>query len=203
MPTRAFKIYQRKRVININVNIFVAGLISIALTKFPIHWISLWIGEDRKFLISVIAYVLDTIMDVFVYYGLHWIANHWNPHGHHPEIDQRSKYRKFAREATRVQAERAALVPVFMLIAMGGMWALQKFADVRASWAFVIAFIAAMLVTRVIHTIWGYHTGTFKDDHPDDGTDLDGTDIIDDTDPDTDPAGPDEKSQSSSHSERP
>lgn len=165
MPKRAFKLYQRKRIVNINVNILVAGLISIALTKFPIHWISIWIGEDKKFLISVIAYILDTIMDVFVYYALHWFANHWNPRGHHPEIDQRSKYKKFAKEATRVQAERAALVPVFMLVAMGGMWALQKYGDIRASWAFVFAFIAAMLVTRVIHTIWGYRTGTF-DDNP-------------------------------------
>tara|TARA_R110000737_G_scaffold2923_8_gene8786 strand:- start:44804 stop:45394 length:591 start_codon:yes stop_codon:yes gene_type:complete len=163
MPKRVFKLYQRKRIINVNVNILAAGLISIALTKYPIHWISLWIGEDKRFLISVIAYVLDTIMDVCVYYGLHWIANHWNPHGHHPEIDQRSKYKNFAREATRVQAERAALVPVFMLVAMGGMWALQKYAEIRASWSFVFAFIAAMLVTRVIHTVWGYRTGTFQD----------------------------------------
>ncbi len=163
MPKRVFKLYQRKRLVNINANIIAAGLISIALTKLPIHWISGMIGEEKKLLISIIAYVLDTVMDVFVYYALHWVANHWNPHGHHPEIDQRSKLKQFAREATRVQAERVALVPVFMVLSMGGMWSLQKFADISASWSFVIAFVSAMLITRVIHTIWGIKTGTFKD----------------------------------------
>lgn len=179
MPKRVFKLYQRKRVININVNILAAGLISIALTKFPIHWISAWIGEDQKFYISVIAYALDTTMDFLVYFALHWLANHWNPHGHHPETDQKTKLKKFAKEATRVQAERIALVPVFMLLSMGGMYALQRFAEISASWSFVIAFISAMLVTRVIHTIWGFKTGTFKDnplaDASDDSNAIDNT----------------------------
>jgi len=163
MPKRAFKFYQRKRVVNINLNILAAGLLSIAITKFPVMFISNWIGSEHKFWISVIAYVLDTTIDVILYYGLHWLANQWNPRGNLPKKSDRPKHRKFLQDATRIQAERMALVPIFMLVAMGGMWALQHYMHVSASWAFVYAFVAAMLCTRVIHTFWGYRSGTFKD----------------------------------------
>lgn len=163
MPQRVFKFYQRKRVVNINLNILAAGFIAIALAKLPVMYISVWIGPDHKFLISVIAYAIDTVFDVLVYYALHWIANHWNPQGHLPKHDDRPKSRRFMHDATRVQAERMALVPIFMLIAMGGMWALQKFAAITASWAFVYAFASAMIATRILHTLWGYRSGTFRD----------------------------------------
>ena len=163
MPSRVFKYYQRKRVVNININILAAGFISIAIAKYPVFLIGEWIGTQHKFLISVIAYVLDMVIDVAVYYALHWFANHWNPQGHLPESDDRPKSRKFLHDATRIQAERAALVPLFMLVSMGGMWALQKFYHITHSWAFVFAFVAAMIVTRIAHTFWGYQSGTFKD----------------------------------------
>lgn len=163
MPRRVFKFYQRKRVVNINLNILAAGFISIAIAKYPVYLIGEWIGPEHKFLISVIAYVLDTAIDVCMYYGLHWIANHWNPRGNLPKDNTLPKSRKFMQDATRVQAERLALVPIFMLVSMGGMWALQHFYHITHSWAFVFAFVAAMIVTRVIHTFWGYQSGTFKD----------------------------------------
>lgn len=163
MPQRVFHFYQRKRVVNINLNILAAGFIAIALAKLPVMYISEWIGPNHKLLISVIAYAIDMVLDVLVYYALHWVANHWKPNGHHPQSDHRTRTRRFLHDATRVQAERAALVPLFALIALGGMWALQKYAEVSASWAFVFAFTTAMLTTRVVHTFWGYRSGTFKD----------------------------------------
>ncbi len=163
MPRRVFKYYQRKRVVNINLNILAAGFISIAIAKYPVFLIGEWIGPEQKFLISVIAYVLDTTIDVCMYYGLHWIANHWNPRGNLPKDNTLPKSRKFMQDATRVQAERLALVPIFMLVSMGGMWALQHFYEISHSWAFVFAFVAAMFVTRIVHTFWGYQSGTFKD----------------------------------------
>lgn len=163
MPQRVFQFYQRKRVVNINLNILAAGFIAIALAKLPIMYISDWIGPNHKLLIIGIAYALDTVLDVLVYYALHWVANHWNPNGHHPKSEHKPRTRRFLHDATRVQAERAALVPLFAIIAMGGMWALQEYGIASASWAFVFAFAAAMLATRVVHTFWGYRSGTFKD----------------------------------------
>lgn len=163
MRGRAFKLYQRKRVVNININMLMAGFLAIALTKLPVKWIGDWIGPEHKLVISIIAYGLETIFDVVVYYGLHWVANHWNPQGHLPKRGKRPKSRRFVQDATRLQAERMALVPIYILIGPGGMWALQRFAGIQHSWAFVIAFVCAIITTRIIHTLWGLRTGTFKD----------------------------------------
>ena len=173
MPKRAFKFYQRKRVVNINVNVFLAGLLSIILAKYPIILISEYIGTEHKFKISVIAYVLDTTIDIALYFGLHWIANHWRPleqSGIADKLttpkDKRSK--NFLLDVGRVQAERIALVPIFAFISMGGMWSLLHYTTFTTGWAFVTSFIAAMIVTRILHTIWGYQTGLFdqQHDHP-------------------------------------
>ncbi|MCA9302753.1 MAG: hypothetical protein KC996_01375 [Phycisphaerales bacterium] len=166
MPGRAFKLYQRKRVVNINVNVFVAGVVSITLAKYPVMVISGFIGHEHKLLISVLAYVIDTTIDILMYFGLHWVANHWRPSGSvedAAEDAQPEKKRKFWVDVAMVQAERIALVPIFALMAISGTWALQHFGKIRPDWAFVWAFLCAMVVTRVLHTIWGYRTGTFRD----------------------------------------
>lgn len=168
MPKRAFHLYQRKRVVNINVNVFVAGLLSIAIAKYPIMLLSEMIGHEHKFKLSVLAYVIDTVIDVGLYFGLHWIANHWRPIKKTKLVNtlttpEDSRTSNFLVDVAKVQAERFALVPIFALIAMGGMWALQHYSNFKPDWAFVVSFIAAMLVTRVIHTVWGYRSGTFLD----------------------------------------
>lgn len=168
MPKRAFQLYQRKRVININVNVFLAGILSIALAKYPIMIFSGMIGHEHKLAISIMAYVIDTLIDVLLYFGLHWIANHWRPLKETHLVDKLttpadSRTKNFLIDVGKVQAERIALVPIFAAIAISGMWALQHFAGFKPNWAFVIAFIVAMIITRVIHTVWGLRSGTFKD----------------------------------------
>ena len=168
MPKRAFNLYQRKRVININVNVFLAGILSIALAKYPIMVLSGMIGHEHKLAISIMAYVIDTLIDVSLYFGLHWIANHWRPLKETHLVDKlttpaESRTKNFLVDVGKVQAERIALVPIFAAIAISGMWALQHFAEFKPNWAFVIAFIVAMIITRVIHTVWGLRSGTFKD----------------------------------------
>lgn len=169
MPRRAFRLYQRKRVVNINVNVFVAGVVSIALAKYPVMLISAWIGHEHKLLISVLAYVIDTTIDILMYFGLHWIANHWRPSWvavSAPSVRENEKptqQRSFWVDVALVQAERIALVPIFALMAISGTWAFQHFGELTPSWAFVWAFLIAMVITRILHTIWGYKTGTFRD----------------------------------------
>jgi len=197
MPQRAFKFYQRKRVVNINLNILAAGLIAILIIKLPVMMISKWIGPEHQLLISIIAYILDTIVDVMVYYALHWVANHWNPRGNLPNKTKRPKSRKFVRDATRIQAERMALIPIFMLISIGGMWALQEYYSILASWALIYAFLTAMITTRIIHTFWGYRSGTFKD-HVDFVIDDDiqiGRDLSAEAEAEPKPTTPDEVSR--------
>lgn len=168
MPRRLVRFYQRSRLLNINLNLVLAGLIAIALAKFPIMLISDWLGRDQKLLITLIAYALDTVLDVAAYFGLHWVANHWKPsalHGKGPRPEVPAHRKNFLMDAGRVQAERLILVPVFAAVSMGMMYSLQKYGGVSASWAFVYSFVTAILVTRTLHTISGIWTGTFKGDH--------------------------------------
>ncbi len=168
MPRQLVRFYQRSRLLNINLNLVLAGFIAIALAKFPIKFISEWLGPEHKALITLIAYGIDTMFDVAVYFGLHWIANHWKPssvHGKGPKPERPAHRKNFLKDAGRVQAERMVLVPVFAAVSMGMMYSLQKYADVTASWAFVYSFVTAILVTRTLHTISGIWTGTFRGDH--------------------------------------
>ena len=61
-----------------------------------------------------------------------------------------------------MQFERAILSPVYYLTAMGIMYALQASGRPYGE-SFVVGFVAGIVVTRTIHTIWGVRTGTFRD----------------------------------------
>lgn len=161
MPQRLFDLYQRKRVININANILGSGLLAVVVAKYPVHLIGEWIGEEHPFWITVAAGAIDMVVDVLLYYALHWIANHWSP----PWKKARNAEppRSFLHDASLIQFERALLSPIYYLIAMGLMWYLHKHAGIAHSWAFVFAFVTGLLVTRVIHTAWGLKSGRFVD----------------------------------------
>jgi hypothetical protein len=161
MLDRFFQLYQTKRVVNINVNVTLAGLVAILIAKWPVKFVADWIGEDRIFLNSLAAYFIDMVVDFMVYFSLHWLANHWKP-GKPAPID-RARLVHFAQDTLAVQAERIVLVPVFALLAIGGMTLLQHRTDLAPEWAFVVTYLVAILVTRVLHTVIGYRTGTFDD----------------------------------------
>ncbi|GIW73543.1 MAG: hypothetical protein KatS3mg103_0065 [Phycisphaerales bacterium] len=167
MPRRLVRFYQQSRLLNINLNLVLAGFLAIALAKYPVMLVERWLA-GHALLITVIAYAIDTTFDVAAYFGLHWVANHWKPravHGRDEPPPLPKHRRNFLLDAGRVQAERLVLVPVFAAVSMGMMYGLQKYAGVPASWAFVYGFATAIVVTRTLHTISGIWTGTFKSDH--------------------------------------
>ena len=172
MPGRLFRLYQRKRIININVNAVVAGLLAIALAMYPVRWIGDLFEKDQAFLKSLGAYGIDSIFDVAVYFALHWVANHWNPLKPKSQQDirhQKASKPNYLRDVATVQAERLALVPVFAAVSIGGMWALQRFVGWDSGGmlklAFVMSFITGIVTTRILHTFLGLWTGTFVDHH--------------------------------------
>lgn len=161
MPGRAFRFYQRHRIVNVNLNIVGAGLLAVLLAKWPVHVVTGWVGEEHKFANSVIAAFLDGIADILIYFMLHWVANHWRPLSPRHEHDEPDAPGAFWKNATLVQFERLTLTPAFYVIAIGGMWGLQH-AGFGASWAFVLSFSVGLIVTRVMHTWWGLRTGRFE-----------------------------------------
>lgn len=168
MPARLFRLYQRKRVININANIIAAGIGStiivvglIWLLKHPLgcHWPT-W-GY------TAFSLVADLVLDVSIFAMLHWVANHWRP------LDGKTAHEKLQlgaaapphlEDAAKVQLERAVLSPLYYLIAVVGTEWLQR-VGVHPAGAVSIAYPAGLLVTRTLHTVWGLRTGTFDDHH--------------------------------------
>lgn len=161
MPQRFFDLYQRKRVININANIIAGGLLAVLIAKYPVHLIGNALEETHPNLIPLAAGAVDMVVDVLLYYALHWLANHWSPPWKRSQ-HARPK-RSFFRDASLIQFERAILSPIYYLIAMSLMWYLHRVQGVAHSWAFFYAFASGLLVTRVIHTAWGLKTGRFVD----------------------------------------
>ena len=162
MFERLFEIYQRKRIVNINTNIVAAGLLAIVIAKWPVTVVGNWIGADEHpFLVTLAAGGIDLVVDVASYFVLHWLANHWKPlrKGARP----RGSTRSFLKDALLIQFERTMLSPVYYTTAMGLMYTLQEAVEVSHGWAFVIGFTTGIMVTRVVHTIWGLKTGRFAD----------------------------------------
>ena len=108
------------------------------------------------------------LFDVTLYYMLHWVANHWRPVRGRTDAERRALEAKpapFIKDATVVQIERALLSPLYYIIAGGLMHGLQVWWKLGPSVAFAIAFPCGLLVTRVLHTLWGLKTGRFRDHH--------------------------------------
>lgn len=159
MPGRLFQLYQNSRLINVNVNIVTAGVLAIVIAKFPVMLVGDLIGAERKLAITIAAGLIDVVVDVTIYYALHWIANHYRPRSRRGEPS--NSHRSFFKDATLIQFERAILSPLYYVTAMGLMYVLQV-KGVPHGWAFVIGFLTGIIVTRVVHTIWGLKTGRFK-----------------------------------------
>jgi len=174
MPLRLFDLYQRKRIININANIITSGLLAIVLSKYPVLWVGRFIGTDHPMRITIAAGVIDMIVDVFMYYALHWMANHWKPswkknapNKNAPQPGSKADTMTFMRDASLIQFERVLLSPLYYAVAMGLMYGLQTgTTHMDHSWAFVIGFTSGIVVTRIVHTIWGLRTGLFRDTTP-------------------------------------
>lgn len=164
---RWFRFYQRYRILNVNANIVLAGFLAILVAKWPVQWVSNWIGEGRDVLKVVAAAAIDGIADILIYFVLHWLANHWRPFKSKSEREAallEKRRGKFLKHATVIQFERYALFPVFYLVAMGGMYMLMQ-TGMREGWAFALGFAAAIFTTRVLHTTYWLKTGRFNEDY--------------------------------------
>jgi len=165
LQNRAFSLYQRRRVVNINVNVVASGMLAIVLAKGPVMLIGNLIPDEHDLLFTLVATLIDGAFDICLYYGFHWYTNH-----RLPLLKNRGKpgrtgprRRSFFKDASLIQFERVLLSPVYYGIAIGLTYTLIQL-DVDRSWSFVIGFMTGMLVTRVLHTVIGLKTGTFRDD---------------------------------------
>lgn len=151
-----------RRIVNVNVNIVLAGAAALAITvgvMHPLeivgfhHWIERQTGLDHKIIIGALTFLVDLVADVGVYFALHWLANHW-PGRAKPELLQpQHAHPTFMRDATMVQVERMILAPIFYVIALGAQHAMLRMAFSVAA-ATATGFTLGIICTRVIHTVW-------------------------------------------------
>lgn len=151
-----------RRIVNVNVNVVLAGAAALTITIAVMHplellgfprWIEGQTGLEHKLVIGALTFIVDLVADIGVYYALHWLANHWPGRVKPKLLRPQHVHPTFIRDATMVQVERMVLGPVFYLIALGLQHALLRM-DLPIASATAIAFITAMISTRVIHTIW-------------------------------------------------
>jgi len=151
-----------RRIVNINVNIVVAGLMAIMLTSIPLHLSRyVGVGDDHKKTILMITFVSDWVIDLLIAVGLHWLANHWPRRlkGKHliqkaeEVIESTPPPIPFLKDATTIQLQRACLSPLLYGIALWMQWILIEEGFGREI-AAIMGFTTGILVCRVIHTFW-------------------------------------------------
>ncbi len=165
---RLVRLYD-KRIVNVNVNIVLAGVLALAFMAPVMHGLSavhvprhiaealgmpwaVWkFRFDEKAVIGGLSLVVDLVADVVVYYVLHWVANHMPRRAR--SINPAYAHLSFMQDATMVQVERMTLSPLFYIIALGVQHALLH-AEMGVGWASAFGFGLAIVVTRILHTIW-------------------------------------------------
>lgn len=164
------RLYAR-RIVNINVNVILAGVLAMLLTLIPVHLSRHF--TDHKPTIMAVTFVSDVIFDVIIYYVLHWLANHMPKR--RQQRDTAIADLSFLKDASLVQFERALLAPIYYGCAMGLQWMLLHAQEsgtvarlatsifgkesnsrfvISRELATAIALIGGILVTRTLHTIW-------------------------------------------------
>lgn len=145
--------WYRRRIVNINVNILVASAIAAFSTGGLMHgMVLLGLPEHKKLLVGSITFFVDLVVDLAIYYILHWAANHM-PRGTERLINPEYARTSFIKDASFVQFQRMLLSPILYIIALGGQNVMLNL-DYSVFTSTVAAFGAGVCTTRLLHTLW-------------------------------------------------
>jgi len=140
--------YSSSRLVNINVNIIIASVLSIFISSFPVYFLKM-ITEEMV-LIALFSFLIDSIIDISVFAFLHFLVN--------------LKHSKFlvAMDFALIQGHRFVLAILYFFVAVG-MHLLLMYLGVDNVFSFIASYFFALVVTRVTHTIYGLRTGLFEE----------------------------------------
>lgn len=141
-----------RRIVNVNVNIVLAGLLALAPTLVVVH-IAHLLGVHNEWAINAVTLVSDIIFDVLIYYVLHWLANHWPKRWRKPGEHPDTPHLSYFKDATLVQIQRMVLSPVLYALFLGTQHILLK-QGADPVWATTIGFCVGMCFSRTAHTFW-------------------------------------------------
>lgn len=156
------RLYKR-RIININVNIVVAGIFALVPVAVVVELVHRYGFGNRpeldgieKKVIAGVTILTDIVSDVTCFYVLHWLANHWPkklPGGKLATVAGEAAAPGFFKDATLVQVERMVLSPLLYTI-----WTVTQILLMRNHvapvYATVAGFCTATACIRTMHTLW-------------------------------------------------
>lgn len=155
-----FRRLYARRIVNVNVNVVLAGILALGPTVVAVHLsryfglehLSARLGVKEELLIMAISFVADLVSDVSIYFVLHWLANH-SANRRLKEVDKAYVHLSVMRDASIVQLQRMVLSPLLYFVAFGLQYSLLSQGVAREA-ATGVGFIAGILTTRVLHTMW-------------------------------------------------
>ncbi len=162
-----------RRVVNVNVNILLAGLLALAPTLGVVHLMQRLLQSgvvdashlhlSDKAIITGTTLVADIVFDVTIYFVLHWIANHvWAKSDRLrkqlPRIegiaDAAVETVPFFKDATKVQFERMVLSPLLYALFLGTQFTLMTVSHTPPVVATIAGFVVGITCARTLHTLW-------------------------------------------------
>lgn len=160
--------YYARRVVNVNVNIVLAGLLALGPTLLVVRLVEHllatgMVSAERlhlgaKAIISGVTFFADLFFDLSIYYALHWLANHSGKQKRQQRLENLAEAAvesvPFFKDATKVQLQRLVLSPLLYLLWLGLQFTLMSVFHVRPVLATVIGFVVGITTTRAIHTFW-------------------------------------------------
>ncbi len=147
-----FEIYKKKRIVNINVNIIIASLVSIVLSLYPVYLTKMISNSAGA--IALISFGIDALIDGGIFIILHGFLNK-------KQIINGGISSSLKRDIFRIQAERMVLSVFYFVFAVGGHYILIMNGLGRTA-AFALSYIFALALSRYIHTLYGLRFGLFE-----------------------------------------
>lgn len=153
------RLYSR-RIVNVNVNILLAGILALGPAVLAVRLTYMWLGvsdpnmltHPQKLIITGVTFVTDITFDVTIYYCLHWLANHLPRRLKMAEGVLDAAHVPFMKDASVVQLQRAIISPVLYIGWLGTQYMLLGRID---AWlATVVGWCIGITAARTLHTIW-------------------------------------------------
>lgn len=144
--------YFNSRIVNINLNILLAGFVSIACAGIIINLTAPYIEGAR--LIVLFSFIVDACFDFGTFALLHTLVHKKS------KPKPRRKKRALLKDIANIQGHRIVLSVVFSIIAIGGHLLLMRH-GVDRTHAFVISYGVALVLVRILHTWYGIKSGLF------------------------------------------
>jgi len=135
--------------VNINLNIVIASLASIALAAYPVK-LAAGISDNVLFIL-LSAFLIDAIFDFTIFSILHVLLNFKNG------------FIFLVKDIGTIQIHRIVLSVLFFIISVGTDFVLMQFFGIERAASFVVAYVFALIITRTVHTVYGIKSGLFKD----------------------------------------